>query len=118
MGVVQKAMIVEAESEQTQKDKVNKKRKFGVRNDGEDREAGQKKVEHNPGFQVDHDKNFRKVMGTQGSRTQDSNQSKQLTFPLSECKTCGKKHPGPCNKDNVVCYQCNHKGHFANECRS
>ena len=54
----------------------------------------------------------------QGNRPQISNQPRMQRPPLPECKICGKKHPGVCNKANIVCYKCNQKGHYANECQN
>ena len=37
---------------------------------------------------------------------------------MPECKICSKRHSGPCNKANLVCFKCNGKGHYASECRN
>ena len=37
---------------------------------------------------------------------------------MPECKTCGKKHLGVCNKLSVTCFKCNQKGHYARECKA
>ena len=59
-----------------------------------------------------------KKLGNAGqtNRPQNSNQQRQTRPPLPDCKTCGKKHSGVCNKANIVCYKCNQKGHYSNEC--
>ena len=28
-------------------------------------------------------------------------------FPMPDCKICGKKHTGVCNKASIVCFRCN-----------
>ncbi|XP_074346849.1 uncharacterized protein LOC141685656 [Apium graveolens] len=36
--------------------------------------------------------------------------------PLPYCKTCDRKQTSVCNKANVICFKCKHKGHYSNEC--
>ena len=55
---------------------------------------------------------------SRGSQQQNTNQQRQQRPPLPDCKTCGKKHSGVCNKANIVCFICNQKGHYANEFKS
>ena len=74
VGVIQKSMIVEAESDQNQKEKVNKKRKFGNMNESESGEPIQKKTETNPGFQNNKGKTFIKDVSNQGNLSQNQNQ--------------------------------------------
>ncbi|KAL8117783.1 hypothetical protein AgCh_015616 [Apium graveolens] len=90
VGVVQKAMIAETESEMFQKDKESKKRK----------------VEGSEGD------------GGQGNRPANVNPPNQLRLTFPDCQVCGKKHGGVCNKLNVVCFKCNQKGHYSRECRN
>ena len=59
-GVIQKVMIVEAESDHNQKEKVNKKRKFGNMNESESGEPSQKKTKTKPGFQNNKRQNLQK----------------------------------------------------------
>ncbi|PWA95822.1 zinc finger, CCHC-type, Retrotransposon gag domain protein [Artemisia annua] len=33
-----------------------------------------------------------------------------------ECKTCGKRHPGQCNRVTGACFICNQVGHMARDC--
>ncbi|XP_074327934.1 uncharacterized protein LOC141665847 [Apium graveolens] len=35
-----------------------------------------------------------------------------------ECKFYNKRHTGSCNKADIICYKCNSKGHYVNECRN
>nr|XP_017227894.1 PREDICTED: uncharacterized protein LOC108203463 [Daucus carota subsp. sativus] len=117
--VVQKAMVIEGESEQNQKEKGNKKRRFesgeeGSSYKGQNQKINQKfKPQSGPG-------NFKKrEFGnkSQENRSQSSGQ-KPPQGSIPECKVCNKKHMGICNKANVVCYKCHAKGHYAHECKN
>ncbi|XP_017227836.1 uncharacterized protein LOC108203427 [Daucus carota subsp. sativus] len=37
--------------------------------------------------------------------------------PVPECKTCGRRHRGHSRQENVVCYVCGKKGHYATLCK-
>lgn len=119
VGVVQKALVAEGESEHSLKERENNKRKFSAQEGSQGQGSSQNKVEKKLGFQQNRGMSFRKQEGgsaAQGNRQQNFNQPRLPRPPVQECKICGKKHGGVCNKTNVVCYRCNQKGHFANEC--
>lgn len=116
--VVQKAMVIEGESDQNQKEKDNKKRKFGNKGEGsaQGSQSGKnfKKFgfqnQGSPrGFKKGDNRNPKRIQGPSGQRSQQA---------TSECKFCNKKHTGNCNKADIVCFKCNSKGHYANECQS
>ena len=54
----------------------------------------------------------------QGSQQHIVNQQRLQRPQLPDCRTCRKKHTGVCVKANIVCFKCNQKGYFANECKS
>ncbi|KAL8133515.1 hypothetical protein AgCh_008831 [Apium graveolens] len=91
VAVVQKAMVIESKSDMYQKGNDGKKRK--IETSGRGQQQGN------------------------GNRFQNSNQQRPNHPPASDCKFCGRRHFGIC-KANVLCYKCNQKGHYANECRS
>ncbi|KAL8089701.1 hypothetical protein AgCh_039255 [Apium graveolens] len=119
VGVVQKAMIAETESEMFQKEKESKKRKV-------EGSEGQSQPGKFPNFkkgkfQPGRNFNFRRQNagdGGQGNRPANVNQPNQLRLTFPDCQVCGKKHGGVCNKLNMVCFKCNQKGHYSRECRN
>ncbi|KAL8105647.1 hypothetical protein AgCh_029446 [Apium graveolens] len=118
-GVVQKAMIVETESEMSQKEKESKKRKFEG-NEGQS-QPGKFPNFKKGKFQPGRNFNFRRQNasnGSQGNRPVNANRPNQLRLTFPDCQVCGKKHGGVCNKLNVVCFKCNQKGHYSRECRN
>ena len=111
-AVVQKAMIAEGEGEMYQKEKEGKKRKPDTFRQQTQGSSQNKKS----GFQGNRNPNFRRPEtgnSGQGNRPQIINQQRQQKPPLPDCKTCGKKHPGVCNKLSVTGFKCNQKGHYA-----
>ncbi|KAL8131237.1 hypothetical protein AgCh_007237 [Apium graveolens] len=102
VGVVQKAMIAETESEMFQKDKESKKRKV-------EGSEGQSQTWKFPNFkkgkfQPGRNFNFRRQNagdGGQGNRPANMNPPNQLRLTFPDCQVCGKKHGGVCNKLNV-----------------
>ncbi|XP_063948148.1 uncharacterized protein LOC135152234 [Daucus carota subsp. sativus] len=111
-------MVIEGESDQNLKEKDNKKRKFV--NNGEGSAQGSQKGKNfkkfgfqnqgGPrGFKKGDNRNPKRIQGPSGQRSQRA---------TSECKSCNKKHTGNCNKADIICFKCNSKGHYANECQS
>ena len=113
--VVQKAMIIEGESEHTQKEKENKKRKQivqeGSQNFGYKRQGSS---------QSGSTSSPRSSMGSvnQGRLNQNFNQQRTQKHSMPECSICKRKHLGSCNKPNITCFKCNQKGHYSNECKN
>ncbi|XP_074347033.1 uncharacterized protein LOC141685854 [Apium graveolens] len=50
-------------------------------------------------------------------RTPQNSNLLQGRPPVPECKTCGRKHPGECYQENVSCFNCGQKGHYASHCK-
>ncbi|XP_074355837.1 uncharacterized protein LOC141695496 [Apium graveolens] len=103
--IVQKAMIIEGESEASQKEKGPG--------------SFQNHTNRRPGFQVRGNVNFRRTeKGNQraGNQLPAPNQQRLIRPPIPDCQTCGKKHTGICNKPNVTCFKCKQKGHYSGEC--
>ena len=120
-AVVQKSMIVEGESEQYNRDRESKKRKAESHGGNSGQGSSQSQFNKKPGFQQGRNVGFRRPEGgheKQGSQQQNMNQQRPQRPPLPDCRTCGKKHTGVCVKANIVCFKCNQKGHYANECKS
>ena len=120
-AVVQKAMIIEGESEQYNKERDSKKRKAESHGGSSGQGSSQGQFNKRPGFQQGKNTGFRKPEGGQGKQSnpqQNVNQQRQQRPPVPDCKTCGKKHSGVCNKSAIVCFKCNQKGHYANECKN
>ncbi|XP_063948071.1 uncharacterized protein LOC135152168 [Daucus carota subsp. sativus] len=111
-------MVIEGESDQNQKGKEGKKRMFGNRCEGSAqgsqsgknfKKFGFQNQGGSRGFKKGDNRNPKKIQGLSGQRSQ------QATL---ECKFCNKKHTGNCNKVDIVCFKCNSKGHYANECQN
>ncbi|XP_074323559.1 uncharacterized protein LOC141660471 [Apium graveolens] len=104
-AVVQKAMIIEGESEASQKE--NRPGSF------------QNRSNRRPGFHARENVNFRRTeQGNQrrGNRLPSPNQQRVIRPPIADCRTCGKKHTGVYNKLNIMCFKCKQKGHYSGEC--
>ncbi|XP_063946019.1 uncharacterized protein LOC135151486 [Daucus carota subsp. sativus] len=111
-----KAMVIEGESDQNQKEKDNKKRKFVNKGEGSAQRSQSGKNFNKFGFQNQGGpRGFKKSDNRNPKRIQgpSSQKSQQAT---SECKFCNKKHTGNCNKADIVYFKCNSKGHYANDC--
>ncbi|XP_074365281.1 uncharacterized protein LOC141706412 [Apium graveolens] len=110
-------MVIEGESDQNSKEKESKKRKFG--SSGERSAQGSQSGKNFKKF------GFQNQGGSRSFKKGDNNSQRnriqgqrfqQATNP--ECKFCNNRHTGNCNKTDIVCYKCNMKGHYANECRN
>ncbi|XP_063946020.1 uncharacterized protein LOC135151487 [Daucus carota subsp. sativus] len=116
--VVQKAMVIEGESDQNQKEKDSKKRKFVSKGEGSAQGSQSGKNFKKFGFQNQG--------GPRGFKKSDNRNPKKIQGPsnqnsqqeTSECKFCNKKHAGNCNKADIVCFKCNLDGHYSNKCQS
>ncbi|XP_074350888.1 uncharacterized protein LOC141690135 isoform X1 [Apium graveolens] len=120
-AVVQKAMIIEGENDWSQDEKYNKKRKSRTQEASQQPRNFRNRYNRRPEFQEGRNENFiGHEIGNvgQGNRLLMVNQQRPQKPLIPECGTCGKKHAGVCNKTNVVCYKCNHRGHYANECQN
>ncbi|XP_074374732.1 uncharacterized protein LOC141715150 [Apium graveolens] len=103
-AVVRKAMIIEGESEMSQKEKGQG--------------SFHNRFHRRPGFQARTNTNFKRIEhGNQrlGNQFQAPNQQRIIRPPLPYCKTLGKKHKRICNKPNVMCFKCKQKGHYSGE---
>ncbi|XP_074337721.1 uncharacterized protein LOC141674920 [Apium graveolens] len=77
------------------------------------------KFGRNVGNQNQKFQKFKPENGNQKNHFQKAGQSTNDNRPqIQECKTCGKRHSGRCNKLNVTCFKCNQKGHYSYECTS
>ena len=118
--VVQKASIVEAGSEQTQKEREGKKRKrFGGPGGSYGSGSFQQNVRRKPEFRTEREsvasRTENEIVG-QGGRQSGLTQSMSSRPPPSECRTCGKKHTGICVRKEVRCFRCGQTGHFDSTC--
>ena len=120
-GVVQKAALIEISEMQSRKERDNKKRKIPFH--GEKSEAGSsqersvKRIGFHKGGNFQKKGNVNKRQDSKGNNQSSQGQVGEKRFQRPECKHCGKRHPGVCNKLNMTCYRCNQKGHLANECK-
>ncbi|XP_074355924.1 uncharacterized protein LOC141695587 [Apium graveolens] len=115
--VVQKTMVIEGESDQNSKEKESKKRKFGSSGEGSVKGSQSGKNFKKFGFQNQGGPRSFKKNDNKSQRNRIQGQRfQQATNP--ECKFCNKRHTGNCNKADIICYNCNTKVHYANECRN
>ncbi|XP_074346590.1 uncharacterized protein LOC141685385 [Apium graveolens] len=103
-AVVQKAMIIEGESEMSQNEK----------------EQGnfQNPFNRKPRFQARTNTNLKRSEQDNqrtGNHFHAPNQQKIIRPLLPYCKTCGQKHTDVHNKASVTCFR--KKGHIARDCR-
>ena len=118
--VVQKAMIIEGESEQFQKDKESRKRKVEVREGNQGQGSSQNQFNKRPCFQQGKKGGFKRPEAKSfrpSGQPQNVSQQKFPRLPMPDCKICGKKHTRVCNKASIIYFRCNQKGHYASECR-
>ncbi|KAL8113741.1 hypothetical protein AgCh_020872 [Apium graveolens] len=121
--LVQKASIVEAGSEQSVKEKENRKRKIGSQGVGG--EAGirslpsrfVKGVVSQPARGPELRKAPSESVGQGGGQSRATFHS-QPRAPIPECQTYGKRHLGMCTQARgpLKCYRCDQPGHLANNC--
>ena len=121
--MVQKATIVENGSELYSKDKGGIKRKLSGEAEGSGR-----RFDGNKGKNVfvkrDNQKGNSQRFGNRNNRDGGARYRSPHTAnmikgrpPAPECKTCGRRHGGQCRQENVVCYVCGKKGHYATGCK-
>ncbi|XP_074323501.1 uncharacterized protein LOC141660416 [Apium graveolens] len=115
--VVQKAMVIEGESDQNSKEKESKKRKFGSSGEGWAQGSQSGKNFKKFGFQNQGGPRSFKKGDNKSQRNRIQGQRfQQATNP--ECKFCNKRHMCNYNKADIVYYKCNTKGQYVNECRN
>ncbi|KAL8115323.1 hypothetical protein AgCh_021973 [Apium graveolens] len=93
------------------------RRKIETSGGGQQQGNFQGRFNKRPEFQNSKSVGFKKPQPGNGNRFQNSNQQRPNRPPASDCKFCGRRHFG-IYKANVLCYKCNQKGNYANECRS
>ena len=119
--VVRKAMIIESESEQGQREHEGRKRKFEQQRGSQTQGNVQGHLNKRLGFQNNQVGGFmRQGTGNQGPANQFpiNIQQRMIRPPLQDCRICGRNYLGQCGKMNVTCFKCNQKGHYAKECRN
>ncbi|KAL8156048.1 hypothetical protein AgCh_001214 [Apium graveolens] len=115
-SLVQKVMIVEGEREAAKRENEGRKWKF----ESSEQEQGSSKFRgkfgKNGGGQNQKFQKFKPGNGAQKNHFQKAGQPGKDNRPqIQECKVCGKRHPGMCNKLDVTCFKCNQKGHYSSE---
>ncbi|KAL8108000.1 hypothetical protein AgCh_024428 [Apium graveolens] len=106
------ALVIESDQRIAAKEKGEKKRKF------EEQEGVSQKFQRRFGKKY-KDRKFRRQNFplARHSTTLVSSTPTKFNKLVIDCKTCGKKHSGQC-KENVNCFKCGQKGHYATECKS
>ena len=119
--VVQKASIVEAGSEQIQKEREGRKRRRSGGPGGSSLSGNfQQNVRRRQEFQSERErisgKQSREREGWTRGTTVGAAQSMSSRPPMPECKTCGRKHIGGCMRQELRCFKYGKTGHFSNQC--
>ena len=107
--LVQKASIVEAGSDQMQKDGDGKKRKSVSMGGGSTGGNFPSKFNRGTVSQPVRNPGFRRPMSasvSQGGRQSGVSYSNQSRPPLPDCKMCGKKHTDVCLQRIITCFKC------------
>ncbi|KAL8119802.1 hypothetical protein AgCh_017061 [Apium graveolens] len=121
--LVQKATIVEARSEQMQKEREKKeiKRKSMSMGGGSAGRSFPTRFNRGAVSLLGKNTGFKRPMSVnvsqsgQKSRMSYSNQSRP---PLPACNTCGRMHSGECKGKSVTCFKCGQVGHYSHKCPS
>jgi len=120
-GVVQKAALIENNGMQSRKERDNKKRKvpfYGEKSEaGSSQDRNVKRIGFQKGGNFQRKGNLGKRQESKGNNQASQGQVGENRFQRPECKHCGRRHPGVCNKLSMTCYRCNQKGHLPNECK-
>ncbi|KAL8155318.1 hypothetical protein AgCh_000627 [Apium graveolens] len=116
-----KASIVEAGSEQTVKEKENRKRKIGSQGIGTGNRSLPSRFVRGAVSQFARGPGFRKAPSEsvgQGGEQFRATFDSQPRAPIPECQTYKKRHLGVCNQTRAPlrCYLCDQIGHLANSC--
>ncbi|WOG86073.1 hypothetical protein DCAR_0205270 [Daucus carota subsp. sativus] len=116
--MVQKATIVENGTELYSKDKGGTKRKFSGEGEGSGRRFDGnkgKKVFVKRDNQKGNSQRFGNRNNHDGARYRSPQTANMIQgkTPVPECKTCARRHGGESRQENVVCYVCGKKGHYA-----
>ena len=121
--LVQKATIVEAGSEQMQRERQKKgiKRKNMSMGGGSTGRSFPTRFNRGAVSLPGKNTGFKRPMSVnvsqsgQKSRMSYSNQSQP---PLPACNTCGRMHSGECKGKLVICFKCGREGHYSDKCTS